>query len=241
MKWIIAIMMVAVFMAGCTDTCNIGQDEVIPGPVDGMEQDTPLVPEAGKEKPEAISVSEFMKNPVYDKDVKIYGRMEHYGELMCPCFMLRDKDAQIDASYGLMFFDDGTQWPDVSMQGYSNGDWVVLEGQLLSSTGTEPSKQFYIKSIEKMEPPSGIDKSEQIARQFIQNSPEFEMGGMLELEERILYKCPDCYAYKFKFITVKVDGFDQEITPHEAFIEVIKGEVTRAELDADTPEAKNIL
>jgi hypothetical protein len=192
-----------------------------------MEQDTPLVPEIGKETPDAISVSEFMAKPVYDKEVTVYGRMEHYGELMCPCFMLRDSGDEVNAWYGMMSI-DGKELSDVSMQGYSNGDWVIVKGVYLPGE----AKQFYMKSIEKMELVHGdITQREQIVRDFIENSPEYEGGAMLELEESLAAACVDCFGYKYKFVTIVVEGYDQTVTPHEAFIEVTKGKVTRATMD----------
>ncbi len=35
-----------------------------------------------------LSISELLKNSVYDTEVKIYGKVSLLGELSCPCFEL---------------------------------------------------------------------------------------------------------------------------------------------------------
>ena len=157
------------------------------------------------EKPEdTLSVSELLENPVYDEEVKIYGKVSLLGELLCPCFQLTSGGKFVEVWYDLMVETDTEnlvcceiyglgaymekvniqyewttpedctipegfvgggrevvedencssvpkgQWPSVSVEGIENSDWVVVSGELRSSTGTEPSTTFWATSIEKI-------------------------------------------------------------------------------------------
>jgi len=241
MKWIIAIMMVAVFMAGCMDTCQTK---------DGMEQITPVqeAPPAAQPLPEgAVDLGGFMKEPVYDEDVSLIGQINHYGELLCPCFMLKDMSGtNIQVWYDLMLEEDGSEWPSVSMKDHKNGDWVVVTGQLRSSTGTQPSNDFYLKSIQEVPivDRGDIEQSEKIARDYVLNSPTYKHDGHnLKLVKSVPAQCPDCFGYTYEFISSSAGYGDrsgmmtaQVMTPHTVLIDIAQGEVTRAWMDPETTE-----
>ena len=97
-----------------------------------------------------LSVSELLENPVYDTEVKIYGKVSLLGELLCPCFELTSDGKKVEVWYDLMVEDDGTQRPPVSVEGIENGDWVIVTGELRSSTGTAPSTTFWASNIERL-------------------------------------------------------------------------------------------
>jgi len=104
-----------------------------------------------KEKQEeTLNVSELLENPVYDTEVKVYGKVSALGELFCPCFALTSGGKMLEVWYDLMVEDDGTERPAVSVERIENGDGVIVTGELRSSTGTAPSTTFWASNIEKI-------------------------------------------------------------------------------------------
>jgi|LGVC01.1.fsa_nt_gb heat shock protein HslJ len=101
----------------------------------------------------AMSVSELLESPVYDTEVKVYGIVNHLGQLFCPCFALYSDRKTLNVQYDMMWEDDGTKRPAVSVEGIENGNWVIVTGELKSSTGTAPSTTFQASNIEKMDAP----------------------------------------------------------------------------------------
>ena len=99
----------------------------------------------------ALSVSELLESPVYDTEVKVYGIVNHLGQLFCPCFTLYSDRKTLNVQYDMMWEDDGTKRPAVSVEGIENGNWVIVTGELKSSTGTAPSTTFQASNIEKID------------------------------------------------------------------------------------------
>lgn len=99
------------------------------------------------------SVSELLESPVYDTEVKVYGIVNHLGQLFCPCFTLYSDRKMLDVQYDMMWEDDGTKRPAVNVEGIENGNWVIVTGELRSSTGTAPSTTFWASNIEKIDAP----------------------------------------------------------------------------------------
>jgi hypothetical protein len=60
-----------------------------------------------------LSVCELLENPVYDTDVKVYGKVSALGELLCPCFALTFDEKSIEVWYDMMEEDDQTKRPAV--------------------------------------------------------------------------------------------------------------------------------
>ncbi len=127
---------------------------------------TKTMPQQGRsietEKPEvALSVYELLENPVYDTEVTIYGAVsllgESYGKVSLLSESCFDLISYISSShtvgvtvwYNLMVEDDGTKRPSVSVEGIEIGDWVIVTGELRSSTGEDPSTTFWVSNIEK--------------------------------------------------------------------------------------------
>jgi hypothetical protein len=98
-----------------------------------------------------LSVCELLENPVYDTDVKVYGKVSALGELLCPCFALTFDEKSIEVWYDMMEEDDQTKRPAVSVEGIENGNMVIVTGELKSGTGTAPSTTFWASNIEKMD------------------------------------------------------------------------------------------
>lgn len=90
-----------------------------------------------------LYVSELLANPIYGEQVKVYGKVDALGELLCPCFFLQSGGQSIDVWYDLMD-ENEIQRPDVSVEGIDNGDWVVVTGEL------RDGGSFWASSIEKI-------------------------------------------------------------------------------------------
>jgi len=99
----------------------------------------------------ALSVSELLENPIYDTEVKIYGEVSLLGELLCPCFELTSGGKKVLVSYGLMVDDDGTERPDVSIEGIQNGDQAIVTGELKTAGVHTSLNDFWASKIEKAE------------------------------------------------------------------------------------------
>ncbi|MBA7640063.1 hypothetical protein ES703_47726 [subsurface metagenome] len=121
------------------------------------------------ENPEVtLSVSELLENPVYDREVKIYGNVSLLGEVFCPCLELTSGGEKVSVWYDLMAEDDGTQRPSVSVEGIENGDWVIVTGELRPSDGPLPTTTFWASNIEK-----SVDAS------YTGKQVEIDAGGSL--------------------------------------------------------------
>ncbi|MDD5093552.1 MAG: serpin family protein [Dehalococcoidia bacterium] len=95
-------------------------------------------------------------------------------------------------------------------------------------------------------------ESQNIAEQFVKNSPTFAFDGILEalkLTDTLTLRCPSCWTFVFEFDS-RHAGYGnrtgqilaQVITLHTATITVVQGEVTQANLDEkwDMIEQKEI-
>jgi hypothetical protein len=85
------------------------------------------------------------------------------------------------------------------------------------------------------------EESQQIALEFLENSATYKFDGVAEtltLADTLILRCPSCWTFIYKFDS-RHGGYGdrtgqmvtQVITPHEAAITVIRGEVTDANLD----------
>jgi hypothetical protein len=99
----------------------------------------------------APSVSDLLTNPVYDTEVRIYGRVNSLGELFCPCFKLTSGGGEILVWYDLMVVDNETERPPVSVEGIDNGDWVIVTGDLKQEGAYSSHNDFWISSIRKID------------------------------------------------------------------------------------------
>ena len=100
-------------------------------------------------KPEgAMSVAKLLDNPVYDSQIRVYGKVSALGELMCTCFFLRSDVENLHIWYDTMVEDDGTLKPSVSVEEINNGDWLVVTGELKSGGDHYSLNDFWASSIE---------------------------------------------------------------------------------------------
>ncbi|MCW3974689.1 MAG: hypothetical protein NWE86_00385 [Candidatus Bathyarchaeota archaeon] len=99
----------------------------------------------------APSVSDLLTNPVYDTEVRIYGKVNSLGELRCPCFELTSGGGKLLVWYDLMIVDNETERPQVSVDRINNGDWVILTGELKQEGQYSSLNDFWISSIQKID------------------------------------------------------------------------------------------
>ncbi len=103
-------------------------------------------------KPEGVlSVLELLEEGTYDTEVKIYGHVSLLGELFCPCFELTSGGAKVLVWYGLMVEDDGTERPNVGVEGIQNGDQVIVTGELKTAGVHRSLNDFWASRIEEGE------------------------------------------------------------------------------------------
>jgi hypothetical protein len=101
------------------------------------------------QKPDgALSVGEFVESPVYDTQVSLFGEVSGLGEFFCPCFILTSDGESLEVWHDLMVEDDGTPRPAVSVDAISNGDWVVVTGELKNSGVHVSQDDFWASGIE---------------------------------------------------------------------------------------------
>ncbi len=99
---------------------------------------------------ELMEVAELLANPVYDTSVKILGIVSGLNDFLCPCFELVSGGEKLMVWYDLMVENDGTQRPPASQDEFSNGDKVIVTGELKGEGGTHYSKgDFWATDITK--------------------------------------------------------------------------------------------
>jgi hypothetical protein len=89
------------------------------------------------------TASALLAHPVYNTDVRVYGRVSGLGELFCPCFAVTSGGKSVDVWFDLM-----GQKPGVSVPEINNGDWVVVTGQLKPGVLGLLSRTFWASNIE---------------------------------------------------------------------------------------------
>ena len=104
-----------------------------------------------------LSVGDFLKNPVYDKVVKIYGEVSYLGERNqfrqvpdCPCFSLYANDGTVNVWYDSMKIFGPIERPSASTAGIKNGEKAVIIGELKSESKDREFKDFWVRKIEKL-------------------------------------------------------------------------------------------
>jgi inhibitor of cysteine peptidase len=101
------------------------------------------------EKQNVLNVSALLGNPVYDTEVKVFGKVSSLGQLNCPCFELGSGGDEVQVWYDLMVEDDGTTRPAVSMGGIENGDYVIVTGELKTEGAHTVLNDFWAAVIKK--------------------------------------------------------------------------------------------
>ena len=92
-------------------------------------------------KPEGtLTVTELLENPVYETEVKTYGKVIGLGELACSCFYLSSGGESVLVWYDTMIENDDTLRPPVNVQGINNGDKIIVTGELKGEGGIRYKK-----------------------------------------------------------------------------------------------------
>ncbi|PIN98185.1 MAG: hypothetical protein COT90_05490 [Candidatus Diapherotrites archaeon CG10_big_fil_rev_8_21_14_0_10_31_34] len=94
-------------------------------------------PKPAQEK--IFNVAELLENPVYEKEIKIQGKVSGLGEVLCLCFDLTSGEKSL-----VIWYDP------VMVKGIENGDQVIVTGKLDSKEagGANPGKDFWATKIE---------------------------------------------------------------------------------------------
>jgi hypothetical protein len=91
------------------------------------------------------NVGSLLLQPVYDTQVKTYGRVTGLGEMSCPCFSVVSDGERLEVWYNLT-----TQGPAAEVPAIKNGDWVVITGQLKPGVLGLRSRTFWASHIERL-------------------------------------------------------------------------------------------
>ena len=90
-------------------------------------------------------VGSLLLHPVYDTQVKTYGRVTGLGEMSCPCFIVSSGGERLEVWYNLT-----TQEPAADVPAIQNGDWVTITGQLKPGALGLGSRTFWASHIERL-------------------------------------------------------------------------------------------
>ena len=91
----------------------------------------------------SLTAAKLLENPAYDTEVTIYGKVSDLGELLCTCFILSSGGQSIHVWYDTMVENDGTVRPKVDVMEYSNGDELVVIGELKADDGIHYTKNDF--------------------------------------------------------------------------------------------------
>ena len=89
----------------------------------------------------------MLLQPVFDTQVKTYGRVSGLGEMSCPCFSVTSGGERLEAWYN-----STTQEP-AKVPAIQNGDWVIVTGQLKPGVLGLGSRTFWASHIERLPEP----------------------------------------------------------------------------------------
>ena len=95
-----------------------------------------------------LSVAELLTNPEYDTPVYVEGMISDLGMLNCYCFHLTSGGETIEVWYDSMVEDNKTSRPAVDVSGLSNGEDVVLYGELKSEGKYRLKNAFWLIKVE---------------------------------------------------------------------------------------------
>jgi hypothetical protein len=91
------------------------------------------------------SARSLLLQPVYDTQVKTYGRVSGLGEMSCPCFIVTSGGERLEVWYNL------TDQEPAKVPAIQNGDWVTVTGQLKPGVLGLGSRTFWASHIEGLQ------------------------------------------------------------------------------------------
>jgi len=93
------------------------------------------------------SAGSLLLQPVFDTQVKTYGRVSGLGEMSCPCFSVASGGERLEVWYNL------TAQGPAQVPAIQNGDWVVVTGQLKPGVLGLGGRTFWASYIERLPEP----------------------------------------------------------------------------------------
>ena len=118
----VLLLVAGTALAGCLITDGLGAAELKTlADIDSVASAIANAGDVAVEPPEIQEVT-----------TEVYGRIESFGAFFCPCFELSSEGETILVRHGL-FAEGG--YEDVDVEGFENGDWVIVSGVLRLSNG----------------------------------------------------------------------------------------------------------
>ena len=93
------------------------------------------------------SAGSLLLQPVFDTQVKTYGRVSGLGEMSCPCFSVTSGGERLEVWYDL------TAQEPAKVPAIQNGDWVIVTGQLKPGVLGFGGRTFWASHIERLSEP----------------------------------------------------------------------------------------
>jgi hypothetical protein len=94
------------------------------------------------------SAGSLLSHPVYDTQVKTYGRVSGLAEMSCPCFVVTSGGERLEVWFNLT-----AQEPVAEVPAIQNGDWVTVAGQLKPGVLGLGGRTFWASHIERLPEP----------------------------------------------------------------------------------------
>ena len=91
------------------------------------------------------SAGSLLSQPVYDAQIKTYGRVSGLGEMSCPCFHVTSGGERLEVWHNLT-----GQEPVDDVPAIQNGDWVTVTGQLKPGALGLGGRTFWASHIERL-------------------------------------------------------------------------------------------
>jgi len=93
------------------------------------------------------SAGSLLLQPVFNTQVKTYGRVSGLGEMSCPCFSVTSGGERLEVWYNL------TAQEPAKVPAIQNGDWVIVTGQLKPGVLGLGGRTFWASHIERLSEP----------------------------------------------------------------------------------------
>lgn len=127
--------------------------------------------------------------------------------------------------------------------GGGEDSWICVQGKWVKHgvpSGPPPETGCGEESPQEL----SLEKSKQIAQDFVQNAPSYKFDGFgLKFESSQTLRCPSCWQFNFAFQSRQAGYGDrtgqvlaQVITPHEIKVVVEEGRVTHVVIDGKYDE-----
>ena len=96
-----------------------------------------------------MSVAQLLQNPVYDKEVRLYGKTSLLGQSVNTSFRLSSGGRSVTVWYEMMVENDGTVRTSAKMEAFKNGDNVIASGELKTAGKRRRHNTFWATSVKR--------------------------------------------------------------------------------------------